>query len=669
MDELSDTILYNENDKDFYQQIEILNQPLNLPTIYSDKNPQNKKYTGNIINGKYNGRGILYDENSGKIIYNGFFKEGKYDGFGKEYNNYYYYDQIYIGYFCNNKYKGKGILYKKGIKIYEGYFLNGYYHGIGTEYLSNGNRKRRLIYVEGKIRSKCYGILFNENNEEQYKGLLVNGRPEKGKSLTFYGENDYIIYKGDFSNFMYNGEGILYYEKENKILFKGIFKDDKYSNGILYFNDGSKQFEGEFFNNIYNGKGTLFFKGNNKKYYEGTFNNGKYKYGILYDPKGEIIYEGEYKNNLPKEGYNIELYKLDGYLKYKGGFFDFKYHKYGKLYFNNNELSYEGEFKNGDIHGFGRLYEIDKNFRHYLYYKGNFINNEIYGKGIKYYINGSKKIEGNFESIYSYEGNYYNPKGELIYNNKIINEIPMDSKNIILFNDLGLKFYDGNIYNRGYKKKIQINNDINTIRRKKTNILFASQGYPGKTNLILSLKGEKYSEVSLGTIGCDVSVLDCKYNNIQYKLKLIEVSGAERFKSLAIQYFKIADIIIYLFDLSKDDDISEEFINGINNEVDKVIYLVGNKLDLIVNNIKKYRKQAKILIDRGKVHRYFELSAKTGYGIDLFLEHLKIDSVMILDNGLYSLLEENIEIKYDSQNKNNKRNNEMKYNLLKYYNL
>ena len=60
------------------------------------------------------------------------------------------------------------------------------------------------------MENKCYGVLYDENNKEEYKGLLINGRPKEGKSLTFYGEYDYIIYKGDFSNFIYNGEGTIF---------------------------------------------------------------------------------------------------------------------------------------------------------------------------------------------------------------------------------------------------------------------------------------------------------------------------------------------------------------------------------------------------------------------------------------------------------------------------
>jgi len=693
--ELNDILLYNGNDEDFNQQDKSLNQPFNFSTIYSDEFPGKKKYIGNLINGKYHGRGILYYEYSEKIKYNGYFKEGIYNGFEKEYDTtgliY------YIGFYSNDNFNGKGNLYENGKKIYEGYFLNGYYNGIGIEYLTNGNRKRKLIYKEGKIENKCYGILYDENNEEEYKGLLINGKPEKGKSLTFYGENDYIIYKGDFASFKYNGEGRLYFKGENKILFNGIFKDDEFSNGIFYYDDGSKQYEGEFFNNTYNGKGKLFFKGNNDKYYIGTFNKGEFKYGTLYKPKGKIIYKGEFQNNNPKEGYNIELYKFDGYLKYKGDFLDFKYHGVGKLYKDFNKISYEGdfkyglcegygilylndnekyegEFKNGNIQGLGRLYEINDDFKQYLYFEGNFIQNEINGKGIKFYIDGSKKIEGIFESINSYEGKYYNPKGEEIYNGKIKNEILMNFKDTTLYNDLGFKVYDGKIYNGGYKNKGKVTiNDKTEMSNINYNyneifLLFLSRGDSGKTCLIMRILNMEFID-TFPSIGIRIFDYQYQYNNNQYYMKLIDTSGTENIKSISFSNIIFSNIIIYLFDLSKDDDISEQFINGIKKKFDldkKVIYLVGNKLDITNKNIGKYRKQAKKLIDRGKINKYFEISAKTNEGIDIFLNHLKIDCTIMIDTKRSDPLNEN---ESELLKKKIKRNNELKYNLFKYQNL
>jgi len=703
--ELNDIILYNGNEEEFKNYNKDLKQPLkskkglNILTIYSNKNPKNKIYTGNLINGKYHGRGILYND-SGKIIYNGYFNQGNYEGYGKEYdsNN----CLIYEGFFNNNNYNGKGNLYKNGIKIYEGNFLNGYYHGIGIEYLSNGNRKRKLVYKEGKFESNCYGILYDENNKEEYKGLLNNGWPKEGKSLIIYGESDYILYRGDFSNYkyngngilyfkiekkilfegifkddnyvngilyyndgsknyegnflnnLYNGEGILYFKGENKVLFNGIFKDGKYVNGTLYFNDGYKQYEGDFFNNNYNGKGTLFYKGNNEKYYVGAFNIGEFKYGILYTPKGEIIYKGEFLNNMPKEGKNIKLYKLDGYLQYEGDFFDFKYHGYGKLYLDSNKLLYEGAFENGIFQGFGRLYEDDDNLEHYLYYEGNFFQNNIYGKGIKYYVNGLKKIEGTFKSINSYEGKYYNPKGKEIYNGKIINEIPMDFNNIILYNDLGLKVYDGNIYNGGYTKKNKIK------RKRRTGVIFLSYGYPGKSSLIGRLSGKEFTYNTLATCGYDIYQYKYQYNNNDYILELYDTADCRRRSCLDNLISPKFKIIIYLFDLSEDDDINEEFINKIKKARyynKNIIYLVGNKLDITDKNIEKYRKQAKKLIDKGKINKYFELSTKSYEGIDFFLKILKIDSAIIFDYDIK-----------DPLNDNFKMNIEENYNLSKYFN-
>lgn len=570
--ELNDIILYNGNEENFKQHLEDLNKKLNFSTIYSKRgNKKIKKYTGNLINGKYHGRGILYDEDSGKIKYDGYFKEGFYNGFGKEYNS--FGRMVYIGFFSNNKYNGKGTFYYyPDKKQYEGNFFNGHYHGIGIEYLYNENRKRKLVYKEGKIENKCYGILYDENNKEEYKGLLINGKPEKGKSLTIYGENNFhILYKGDFSNFMYNGEGTLYYELKDKILFNGVFKDDKYFNGILYYDDGSKQYEGDFFNNVYDGNGTLYFKGESKKYYEGTFKEGEYKYGILYDPKGEIIYEGEFGNNNPKEGKDLKLYNFDGYLKFNGDIFDCQYTGIGKLYSGLNKLSYEGEFKNGlceengifygdnneiykgefkngKIHGFGRLYETDKYFRDYLYYEGNFIENEISGKGIKFYVDGSKKIEGIFESIDSYEGKYYNPEREEIYNGKIINEIPMNFKGISLYNDLGFKVYDGKIYNGGYTNKEIVFPFKHKERWEKINVIFLSKGFPGKTCLIRRIEGKEFpKEMTPETVWPELIYFKYQYNNNKYELELYDTTGMERFKPISLLYARRCELIIYIF--------------------------------------------------------------------------------------------------------------------------
>ena len=149
-------------------------------------------------------------------------------------------------------------------------------------------------------------------------------------------------------------------------------------------------------------------------------------------------------------------------------------------------------------------------------------------------------------------------------------------------------------------------------------------------------------------------MLNYKYNKNEYKIKLFDSAGAERYQSISLNYVKTSEIIIYLFDLSKDDEIKESFINSIkeNNNNKKLIYLIGNKLDLeeAKKNIEKYRQKAKKLIDRGRINKYFELSSKNGEGIDLFQKHLIIDSTIMIDKKLFDPLNDQI----DDNKKTNK---------------
>ena len=55
---------------------------------------------------------------------------------------------------------------------------------------------------------------------------------------------------------------------------------------------------------------------------------------------------------------------------------------------------------------------------------------------------------------------------------------------------------------------------------------------------------------------------------IKNKIKLLENSVAERYKDLSLLSTKRSKIIIYLFDLTKDDDIKEGFINSIKKIIE-----------------------------------------------------------------------------------------------------
>ena len=400
---MHELIKYEGNEEEFKKYNEILNKSFKGTILFHNK--KIKKYKGNILNNLYEGRGILYNE-SGEIIYNGFFKKGKYEGFGKKYERK---QLIYEGFFLNDKYEGKGIIYDKGKKKYEGNFHEGEYHGIGIQYF-NGKKIKKTYFESRYSSTKCCGILY-ENNIEVYSGELVNNKPKEGKDLTEYDYEGNKIYKGDFLNFKYHGEGTRYFNYGNIIFFTGIFE------------------------------------------------NGSYINGKLFDLEGKITYDGEFIDEIPIEGKNIKLYDINNkHLEYEGDMLNCKYHGKGKLY--NYNLFYNGEFKDGKFHGFGKIYK-EKN----LYYEGNFENDEIQGKGIKYYNNGKKHIEGNFEIKnedekfnFNFKKNYamgllYDNEGNYICETEFIDFIPKEGKNIKLYVVDKFLIYHGDMLDYKYHGK------------------------------------------------------------------------------------------------------------------------------------------------------------------------------------------------------------------------
>ena len=89
--------------------------------------------------------------------------------------------------FFNDGYKqGKGTVYTNGNKKYDWNFDEDKKNGIFIEYLSNGNRRRKIKYVKGKMSSKCYGALYDDYNKSIYTGILIDGIPDKAESLIIY---------------------------------------------------------------------------------------------------------------------------------------------------------------------------------------------------------------------------------------------------------------------------------------------------------------------------------------------------------------------------------------------------------------------------------------------------------------------------------------------------
>ena len=150
-------------------------------------------------------------------------------------------------------------------------------------------------------------------------------------------------------------------------------------------------------------------------------------------------------------------------------------------------------------------------------------------------------------------------------------------------------------------------------------ILLLGDSSVGKTCFITRYVNNTFEELHLGTIG-----LDYKFKNVmlddgqEVKVQIWDTAGQDRFHSVTKNYYKGAQGIILIYDVTKQDtfDNVEHWIEQIKEEVsEKVcIILVGNKIDLDDERIITYEDGNKIA-QKYKLD-FYECSAKTGANIE-----------------------------------------------------
>ena len=158
---------------------------------------------------------------------------------------------------------------------------------------------------------------------------------------------------------------------------------------------------------------------------------------------------------------------------------------------------------------------------------------------------------------------------------------------------------------------------MNDIKRKKFNIIVLGESRVGKTSLITVLNDRPFEDVSLLTAGIDFHMVEKEYGGKNYKFKIFDTAGQERYKSISKSSIKLADgiLLVYAVDNKETFEKINEWIESIKEEVNssqKAIVLVGNKIDVeerVISN-----EQGKEFAANNKF-KYFETSAKTGKGV------------------------------------------------------
>ena len=156
------------------------------------------------------------------------------------------------------------------------------------------------------------------------------------------------------------------------------------------------------------------------------------------------------------------------------------------------------------------------------------------------------------------------------------------------------------------------------IKRKKFNVSLLGESEVGKTRLTnCYLQKENFGEIALTTIGIESIMDKAIFDGEEYKFKIYDTAGQERYRSISKSSIKITEgfLLVFSVDNKKSFEHINYWYNSIKEEADiqkKVIILVGNKIDL--ENREVSNEEATRYANSKNI-KYFETSAKTGYGV------------------------------------------------------
>ena len=168
-------------------------------------------------------------------------------------------------------------------------------------------------------------------------------------------------------------------------------------------------------------------------------------------------------------------------------------------------------------------------------------------------------------------------------------------------------------------------------------LLIIGDSAVGKTSMLLKYTDNFFPESHLATIGVEFKTKDIQYNGYNINLQVWDTAGQERFKSITKSFFRNANGIIFVYDITQKNsfkNVKDWIKDSEANDTGFKRILVGNKIDL-QNKRQVQLNEVKDWADKKNLE-VIEASAKTGANIDkavmklieLILQNKSKDEIM-----------------------------------------
>ena len=114
-------------------------------------------------------------------------------------------------------------------------------------------------------------------------------------------------------------------------------------------------------------------------------------------------------------------------------------------------------------------------------------------------------------------------------------------------------------------------------------LLIIGDSNVGKTSMLLNYTDNYFPETHLATIGVEYKIKQIKLNNYNITLQIWDTAGQERFRSITKSFFRNANGILFVYDVTNRktfQNVKDWIIDSENNDSGFQKILIGNKIDL-----------------------------------------------------------------------------------------
>ncbi|XP_078137547.1 EF-hand calcium-binding domain-containing protein 4B isoform X2 [Sander vitreus] len=146
----------------------------------------------------------------------------------------------------------------------------------------------------------------------------------------------------------------------------------------------------------------------------------------------------------------------------------------------------------------------------------------------------------------------------------------------------------------------------------------------GKTSLLRSFCEGRFHPSTIATVGIDYSVKTLTLDNMQVAMQLWDTAGQERYRSITKQFFRKADGVVVMYDVTVGESFKavQPWLTNVQEAAGEgiPILLLGNKMDMDGDREVSF-KEAEQLAYENKV-MFFEVSAYTAKNVTESLTQL-----------------------------------------------